>query len=40
MEKEILRIMEKFYIESLNKFQLVMFVTQNKLELDHYGKIY
>lgn len=45
MEKEILEIMDKFYIESLNRFELinrfelVWLVTKNKLELDHYGKI-
>lgn len=42
MEKEILEIINKFYIEELNKlskYQRVYAVTKLKLRLNHYGEI-
>lgn len=39
MEKELKKVMNKFYLPYANKYELVYFVAKNKLKLDHYGKI-
>ncbi len=40
MEKEILQIMTRFYIENLNYFGKTVAVAKLGLRLDHYGQIY
>ena len=40
MEKEILKIMTKFYFESLNYFEKAVVVGKYKLRLNHYGQLY
>jgi hypothetical protein len=39
MEKEILQVMTKFYVESLNYYGRAVAVAKLGLRLDHYGQI-